>query len=82
MADSNTETCTSSSCCAKIYTSLNNTANTSATNARTQDVNAFRLQKINDMQKELSVERNERERSYKKYKKIDRAFSILNPPSH
>ena len=27
--------------------------------------------KIYDMQKEISVERNERERSYKKYNKID-----------
>ena len=45
---------------------------TSATNVPTQDVNAFRLQ-----QKELSVERNERERSYKKYNTIDRALSIV-----
>ena len=43
---------------------------TSATNAPTQDVNVFRLQQNNDMQKEISVERNEREKSYKKYNKI------------
>ena len=42
-----------------------------------QDVNAFRLQKIYDMQKEISVQRNERERSYKKYNKIDTTLSIV-----
>ena len=77
MIDSNTETCTSSSCCAKIYPSLNNTANASATSAAFQDVNAFRLQKINNMQKEISVERNEHERMYKKFNKIDWASSIV-----
>ena len=60
-----------------LYPPLNNTANTSATRALTQDVNAFRLQKIHDIQKEISVERNERERTYKKYNKIDRGLSIV-----
>ena len=50
---------------------------TSATCAPTQDVNTFRLQKIYDMQKEISVERNERERTYTKHNKIDRASSIV-----
>ena len=41
------------------------------------DVDAFRLQKINDIQKEISVERNERERSYEKYNKIIHILSIV-----
>ena len=50
-----------------LYPSLDNTADVLATSAPTQDVNAFRLQKINDVQKYISVERNERERTYTKY---------------
>ena len=46
-----------------------------------QDVNAFRLQKINDMQKEISVERNEREKPYTKYNKIDTTLSIVETMS-
>ena len=45
-----------------LYPSLDNMTDT---NARTQNVNAFRLHNINDMQKEISVGRNEREISYK-----------------
>ena len=60
-----------------LYPSLDNIADTSATSAPTQDVNAFRLKRINDMQKGISVERNERERSYTKYNKIDRTLSIV-----
>ena len=37
----------------------------------------FRLQKIDDIQKQISVERNERERTYTKYTKIDRTLSIV-----
>ena len=46
-----------------------------------QDVNAFRFKKIYDMQKEISIERNERERTYKKDNKIDTTLSIVETMS-
>ena len=57
-----------------LYPSLNNTTDASAT--PTQDVNAFRLQQIDDIRKQISVERNKRERTYNKYNKIDWTLSI------
>ena len=42
-----------------------------------KDVNAFRLNKINNIRKEILVERNERERTYQKYNKIDVTLSIV-----
>ena len=36
----------------------------------------MRLDEINDIQQEFSVERNDRERSYKKYNKIITTLSI------
>ena len=55
-----------------LYLLLNNTADVSAT--PTQDVNAFRLQKVDDIRKQM---RNERVRTYTKFNKIDRTLSIV-----
>ena len=66
MVDSNTETCTSSSCYGKIYPSLNNTADASVRARLLKMLMRLDYKKINDMQKEISVERNERERTYTK----------------
>ena len=44
-------------------------------NVNTINVHGFRLQKINEVQKEIRIEKNNREKTYKKYKKVIKTFS-------
>ena len=44
-------------------------------NVNTINVHVFRLQKINEVQKEIRIEKNNREKTYKKYKKVIKTFS-------
>ena len=45
-------------------------------NVNTITTHGFRLQKINEVQKEIQMEKNNREKTYKKYKKVIKTFLI------
>ena len=54
----------------KLYPDLQENITTTIT------THGFRLQKINEVQKEIQMGKNNREKTYKKYKKVIKTFSI------